>query len=194
MVSLAVNNRQIDSWEVPAGGTFFRRIVLEPGTLAADSAFSRLVASYASPGRPRNVRLTQFAVASPADVFFVQHAGWNEIEYSKELQRRWRWTTGRAQTFVNSGGRDLTVTVTGESPLRYFDAPPKVTVRAGTQVLAAAEPAGDFKLTANVPAAALAAADGMLTIETDRTFVPHERSGSPDMRTLGLRIFSFDVR
>ena len=195
VISLSVNNHPLDRWDLPAGGTFFRRIVLEPGALAGESAFSRLVASYASAsGSPQSVRLTQFAVASPADTFFVQHAGWNEIEYSKELQRRWRWTTGRAQTFVNAGGRDVTLTIAGESPLRYFDAPPKVTVRAGNQLLAAAEPSEDFEWVVKVPAAALAAADGMITIETDKTFVPHERSGSPDRRTLGLRIFSFEVR
>ena len=73
---------------------------------------------------PRERAAHAVGVASP-NVFFVQHAGWNEIEYSKDLQRRWRWTTGRAQTFVNSGGRDLTLTLAGESPLRYFDAPPR---------------------------------------------------------------------
>jgi hypothetical protein len=30
--------------------------------------------------------------------------------------------------------------------------------------------------------------------ETDKTFVPNERSGSPDKRRLGLRIFQFDVK
>ena len=180
---------------MPARGSFFKRIVLEPGTLAGGTALGRLVASYASPsGRPQSVRLTPFAVASPNDPFLVQHEGWNEIEYSKELQRRWRWTTGRAQTFVNAGGRDLTLAIAGESPLRYFEAPPRVTVRAGNQVLATAEPSGDFQLTVRMSAAALAAADGMVTIETDKTFVPHERSGSPDMRTLGLRIFQFEIR
>ena len=101
---------------------------------------------------------------------------------------------GRAETFVNAGGRDLTLTLAGESPLRYFDAPPRVTVRAGSQVLATAQPSDDFEMTVKVPAAALAASDGMLTIETDKSFVPHERSGSPDRRTLGLRIFEFRGR
>ena len=144
-VSLTIDDRAIDRWDVPAGGRFFRRIALEPGMLAGNAPFSRLVASYASPsGRPQSVRLTQFAVASPNEAFLVQHAGWNEIEYSRELQRRWRWTTARAQTFVNSGGRDLTLAIAGESPLRYSDAPPRVTIRAGNQVLATAEPSGDF--------------------------------------------------
>jgi hypothetical protein len=193
-VALSIDGRAIDKWEIPAGGGFFKRIML-PEAMAGAPAFGRLVASYASPaGRPQSVRLTQFAVGLPSELFFVQHAGWNEIEYSKDLQRRWRWTSGHAQTFINSGGRDRTLTLNGESPLRHFDAPPHVVVRAGTHVLATAEPSNDFELTVKIPAAALAASDGMLTVETDQTFVPHERSGSPDRRTLGLRIWRFDVR
>jgi hypothetical protein len=69
-----------------------------------------------------------------------------------------------------------------------------VTVRAGSQVLATATPSDDFELNVKVPAAALAASDGVLTIETDQSFVPHERSGSPDRRTLGLRIFEMRIR
>ena len=194
-VSLNINSQTIDTWEVPSGGTFFKRIGLKPGVLAGSSGFNQLVASYASPeGQPYRVRLTQFALDSPEALFFVQHSGWYEIEYSQAIQRRWRWTSGRAQTFVNSGGRDVTMTIAGESPRRYFDAPPRVSVRAGNQVLATAQPFEDFELSVKVPASVLAAADGMVTIETDRTFVPHERSGSPDKRALGLRIFRFDVR
>ena len=193
-VALSLDGRAIDKWDIPAGGGFFKRIML-PGAMAGAPAFGRLVASYASPaGRPQSVRLTQFAVGLPSELFFVQHAGWNEIEYSKDLQRRWRWTTGGAQTFINSGGQDRILTLNGESPLRHFDVPPHVVVRAGSQVLATAEPSEDFELTVKIPAAALAASDGMLTVETDQTFVPHERSGSPDRRTLGLRIFRFDIR
>jgi hypothetical protein len=169
-------------------------LTLPAGSLSNGRPLSRLVASYATPdGRPQRVRLTQFAIAPPDVVFAVQHAGWNESEYSKEMQHRWRWTTARAETFINSAGKDVTLKLRGESPLRYFDAPPRVVVRAGNQVLATAQPSADFELTVTVPAATLAAADGMVSIETDKTFVPHERSGSPDRRTLGLRIFDFTV-
>ena len=86
------------------------------------------------------------------------------------------------------------ITIGGESPLKYFDAPARIVVRAGAHVLATAAPSADFEIAMKVPAAALQAADGMITIETDKTFVPSQRSGSPDKRTLGLRIFRFDVR
>lgn len=194
-VSATVEGRRIGEWQLAPGGRFLIREVLEPGVLANGKPYNRLVASYAGKdGKPLPIRLTQFAVASPDAVFAIQHAGWNEIEYSKELQRRWRWTTTSAETFVNSGGRDVTLTIAGESPLRYFDAAPHVIVRAGNQVLATATPTDDFELVAKVPAASLAAADGTITIQTDKTFVPHERTGAADMRTLGLRIFRFEVR
>jgi Protein of unknown function (DUF2723) len=193
-VSVSIDGRPIEQMNVPAGGKFFKRILLEPVDLpGGENRFMRLVASYASPaGGPQSVRLTQFAAGSPTDVFFVHHAGWNEIEYGKDLQRRWRWTTGRAQTFINSGGRDVLLTIAGESPLRYFDAPPTVTVKAGNRVLTTSQPSGDFELMVKVPGDSLGA-DG-ITIETDKTFVPYERSGSPDHRTLGLRIFRFEIR
>lgn len=194
-VSVAIAGRMVDTFDVPAGGRVFKRIALEAGTLEGDEPFSMLVASYqGSDGRPQRVRLTQLMVASPDSVFHVEHAGWNEVEYSDQMQRRWRWTTARAETFVNAAGRDLTLTLRGESPLRYFDVPPHVTIRAGSQVLATATPSSDFELNVKVPSAALAASDGMLTIETDQSFVPHERSGSPDRRTLGLRIFEMSIR
>ena len=179
---------------MPANDRLFKKIDLPAGTLTGEGAFKRLVISYAAPdGSPEHVRVTEFALESPDDLFFVHDAGWNEIEYNRELQRRWRWTTARAVTFINAAGRDVVVTIAGESPLKYFGRAPHVVVRAGAQVLARAQPTDEFELRVTVPAAALATAGGMLTLETDETFVPHERSGSPDRRVLGLRIFAFDV-
>jgi hypothetical protein len=193
-VTLAIADRVVAEWDVPPGARFFKRIPLEAGALSAAGTFSRLVASYKGPdGRPEKVRLTQLMVASPMSVFHVEYAGWNEVEYSDQMQRRWQWTTGRAETFVNTAGRDLTLRLAGESPLRYFDTPPHVTVRAGSRVLATAQPSSDFDMTVTLPADALAASDGLLTLETDQSFVPYERSGSPDRRTLGLRLFEFQI-
>src|SRR5262249_13198112 len=160
-----------------AGGTSFRRLTLPAGALVGSSPFRRLTVSYADRnGVPEQVRLTQFAIEPPDELFFVQQQGWNEIEYSREQQRRWRLTTGRAVTLINSGGHDAVVTIGGESPLKYFGSAPHVTVKAGNVTLASASPRTDFELRVNVPAAALNKADGMLTIETDKTFVPSERT------------------
>lgn len=194
-LSLRIDDRMMDQWNVEGSRTFFRRVPLRAGTLSGDVPFKRLVVDYGTPeGVPQTIRLTQFALESPHAVFFVQQAGWNEIEYNRDMQRRWRWTTDRAVTFVNSGGRDVVLTIAGESPLKYFDAAPNVVVRAGRRVLAAANPSKDFTLAVKIPAAVLAEADGLIAIETDRTFVPSERSGSPDKRKLGLRIFKFEIQ
>ena len=116
------------------------------------------------------------------------------MEYSDQMQRRWQWTTNRAETFVNSARPRSHADARGRiaAPLLRHGAARHV--RAGSQVLATAQPSSDFELTVKVPAAALAASDGMLTIETDQSFVPHERSGSPDRRTLGLRLFELEIR
>ena len=80
------------------------------------------------------------------------------------------------------------------SPRRRCAVGEHIVVRAGNQILATATPTTDFELTIKVPATVLDAADQTVTIETDKTFVPNERSGSPDKRRLGLRIFKFEVR
>ena len=98
---IACDRRSRDRrWDVAPGARFFKRILLEPGTLAGDGPFTRLVVSYkGADGRPERVRLTQLMIASPQSVFHVEHTGWNESEYSDQMQRRWRWTT--------DSGRDL---------------------------------------------------------------------------------------
>jgi hypothetical protein len=194
-VSLTLNGELIAKLQVAAGRRFFERLPIDSCQPGPGEYFCRLVASYErSNGAPAPIRLTQLAVEPSASVFFVPQAGWNEIEYSRELQRRWRWTTASAVTFVNNAGRDLMLTLAGESPLRYFDSAPRVTIRAGSSILATTSPASDFTVDVKIPAEALQAADGMLTIETDKSFVPHDRNGSPDRRTLGLRVLEFLIR
>jgi hypothetical protein len=91
---------------------------------------------------------------------------------------------------VEAFGQDVQLSIRGESPLRYFQVPPQVVVRAGGTTLASFRPTVDFDWTVRVPAAALAAADGQVTIETDRTFVPDDVTRNGDRRRLALRIFS----
>jgi hypothetical protein len=187
----------IDQWSLAPGQTrFFRRWRLAAGELSGDPGLARLVVSYgASAGNTRAVRLrlTQFAVEPEDSVFGVLHDGWHDFEYSASRQRRWRWSSDRAVTFVNSGGRDVDLAIEGESPMRYFTTPPHVVVRAGTRVLAERNPTTDFSWRITVPAAALQESDGAVTLETDQSFVPGDQSRSPDRRRLGLRIFRFEV-
>jgi hypothetical protein len=195
-MSMTLDGRLVDTWVVSASQpSFLRRLMLPPEQIVGQG-MAELVVSY-GPSRgaaaPPRIWLTQFAAQSPSEIFFVPLEGWWEIEYGAQLQRRWRWLSDRSTTFVNNAGQAVVVRLAGESPLRYFDTPPQIVVRAGGQQLATASPSEDFDLSVRVPAAALAASDGMLTIETDKSFVPGEESGSLDRRRLGLRIFEFDV-
>jgi hypothetical protein len=59
--------------------------------------------------------------------------------------------------------------------------------------LARFRPAGDFTWRVNVPGEALAASDGVITIETDQVYLPGQAEGTADARRLGLRMFEVEV-
>jgi hypothetical protein len=81
----------------------------------------------------------------------------------------------------------------GESPLRYFDTAPTMTLSAGGRVIERLQPSGDWTWNVVVPPDAVAAGGGDLVIRTTQVFVPSEITGSPDTRRLGLRVFALDV-
>jgi len=88
---------------------------------------------------------------------------------------------------------DVRVTMTIESPLRYFDAPASVRVTTGDREIATTLLGSTESWSFLVPGEALAGSGGLLTIETDKTWVPSERDGGADDRRLGLRILAFRV-
>ena len=104
----------------------------------------------------------------------------------------WRWTSAASTVEIRGTHRDRKLVLSGESPLRYFDHAPKVTVRAGDRVLGTFSPSADFSETIALPGTAIAAAGGNVTIETDLTFSPSQ-NGSGDRRNLGLRLYSFRI-
>ncbi len=87
----------------------------------------------------------------------------------------------------------MRITLSIESPLRYFDEAPLVRASAGGRELAVTTISASREWAFDVPADALAASGGMVTIETNRTFVPAETGGGADQRRLGLRVFSIHV-
>ena len=105
----------------------------------------------------------------------------------------WRWTSDRATLRIIGPPRAIRITLTIESPLRYFDAAPMVRARAGEREIAAAAIADSGEWSFEVPADALQASGGAITIETDKTFIPAERGSAPDRRRLGLRVFAIQV-
>ena len=100
----------------------------------------------------------------------------------------------RAVLWVRPVGRDVTLTLTGESPLRYFDSAPDVALTIAGQPLMRFSPAADFSQEIQLPAAQLEAAGGVVAIESNRWFSPADCDGSPDRRHLALRIYQVSVR
>jgi hypothetical protein len=148
--------------------------------------------------QPVAAAVEQFDLQPLDGVMVAYDAGWHEAEFDPMRGLSWRWASDAATLRVWSGGegvgQDVEVTLRAESPRRYFDAAPKVILRAGDRTLATMTPEDDFELTARVPASALRASGGILTLTTDRVFVPAEvRRGSSDRRRLGLRIYDVSV-
>jgi hypothetical protein len=186
----------LDSFET-GPGYFFRLVQLQAGALAKGSGYLPLsVTAEPADGSARRlaVGLEQFDLQSGSVPMIGAESGWYEPEYNPRTAQAWRWTSEHAVLWVRPIGRDVTLTLAGESPLRYFDQAPAVTVAAGSREIARFNPSSDFTQSVVLPADALAAAEGRVTISSDRAFVPAERGGPPDRRRLALRIYSYSVK
>jgi hypothetical protein len=191
---LRIDGRPWQTWIVRPG-FFLREWAVPAGFLAGGDRFARLtIAASAVPQGDVQAAIEQFDLQPLDGIVVGFDRGWYEMEHDPTKRLTWRWAGERADLRVRTGGRDVTVTLRGESPLRYFDAPPEVAWRAGDRVLGRTSPGADFTWTVRVPAEALAASDGVLTLTTSRSFSPSERGENQDRRRLGLRIFEVDVQ
>jgi len=175
----------------------FLEFIAMPYGLQCRDGYTRIVvtarplADTATPVRVP-VAIRQFDVQPVNEIVFGFGAGWHEDEYAGETGLHWRWTSDRAVLQVRGPAGPIRVRVRAESPLKYFDMPPTVTLAAAGRVFGRIEAASDFELDVRVPADAVEAARGALVLETTQSFVPAADGGSTDMRRLGLR--TFDVR
>ena len=179
----------LQEWEA-APGFFLKVFDIPEGRLAGPGSWATLSVESA----PGNIQtaIEQFDVQDDAATLWGYDEGWLEAEYSTALGV-WRWAGDRATLRIAGPPRAVRIAMTIESPLRYFDAPARVRALAGERVLAAASISDTGEWAFDVPADALAASGGAITIETDKTFVPAERSGGSDRRRLGLRVFAIQV-
>ena len=179
-----------------APGFFFQLVPLPGGTFAGGGYLPLTIASHAADlsGRAVPVGLEQFDLQGHGIPMVGVESGWQEPEYNPLTYLSWRWTTERATLWVRPAGRDVTLTLSGESPLKYYEAAPAVSVSVAGTSVARFTPSADFTQEIVLPAAALAASDGRVVIESDKWFVPGERDGSADRRHLALRVYSFAVR
>jgi hypothetical protein len=194
-ITVTLDGATVDTWTVAreeAGTPFVRFVPLPDGVPGGAGPYAtlRVAARSREAGRAvPEIAIRQFDVQPSGGRPLMAFAnGWYEDEYSPETGQRWRWTGANAQLRLVSS-QSAVLRVRGESPLKYLDAPPTVRVMAGSRTLATFQPSTDFSWTVNVPADALTEARGVVTIETDRTYVPSEVEGSSDVRHLGLRIF-----
>ena len=192
-VSLARGETVLESWDVPPG-FFFRLVSIAAGTLSGEGYLPLRVRAEASTTPAPRVSLEQFDL-QPEGVEMVGFAeGWQEPEYNPTTSRSWRWMSERAVLWVRPIARDVTLTLVGESPLRYFDGPPTIRVAAAGEEVARLAPADDFSLECRLPASLLEKSGGRVLVESDRWFVPAERGEGPDSRHLAVRVYGVGVR
>ena len=195
-ISLALNGQRREVFTVNSG-YFFRLIPLAAGALAGPAgAYVPLTVS-AKPATGSTavipVGLEQFDLQGPGAPMVGAEAGWYEPEYDPRTAKSWRWLSDKGTLWVRPIGRDVTLRLAGESPLKYYDTPAVITVNIGDREIDRFTAGADFTREVRLAADALSAADGKVVIACDKSFVPAERDGSPDRRRLAVRIYSYRV-
>lgn len=190
--TLAIDGQPVESWETGPG--FFLKFFEIPAGRLHGTGWSQLTvqSSPVTGASPIETAIEQFDLQDAGSLIWGYGDGWQEAEFNQTLGV-WRWTSERSTLQVTGPPQSLRVTLKVESPLRYFTEAPVVHARAGALELASTTISGDQEWTFDVPASALAAASGAITIETDKTFVPADRGNGADHRRLGLRIFAISV-
>ena len=187
--TVSIDGVALQEWESPPG--FFLKVFDVPaGRLTGPGTWATL--SVQSTPSAIQTAIEQFDLQDEGATMWGYDEGWQEPEYSMALGV-WRWMSDRATLRIAGPPRAVRITMTVDSPLTYFDAPATVRARAGERELAVStlSAAGDWSFT--VPAEALAASGGAITLETDKTFVPAERGNGSDRRRLGVRVFAIHV-
>lgn len=194
-VALSLNGSPLTVLEAKPG-FFLHRLPLPPGSLAGTGYIPLEVSSSAAGGSNRilAVGLEQFDLQGEGTPMIGLEQGWYEAEYNPRTARSWRWIAEKSVLWVRPVGRNVTLTLTGESPLKYYDTAPALAIAVGDREVARFNPSSDFTQEIVLPADALSSADGRVVITSDKFFVPAQRDGSLDQRHLALRIYSYSVK
>jgi len=192
-ITVAADARPIAGFTVTPG-YFLESVNVPAGALLGEgyaqlTVTAQATASAATPP----VAIEQFDFQPADHVQFGYDEGWFEPEYNPSTAQSWRWMSERAALRVHHAGQPIALRLSGESPLRYYESAPTLRISAGDRVLAEITPSSDFSVEVRVPADAMAAAQGRLTLTSDRAFVAGEREGTADRRRLALRIYSVTV-
>jgi hypothetical protein len=185
-----------DRWTLTFEERNFLRFLDVPEGLAGGSGHGRLTISSRTAGgdsRRALVGVRQFDIQPEDRLLYGFAEGWHEEELDPTTGRRWRWTSERSVLRIKGPAGAVRITVKGESPLRYFNAPPTVRVTAAGRVIAQFRPDADFDWTITVPAGDIERAGGVIAIETDPVYLPGPAEGTADERHLGLRVYECRV-
>jgi hypothetical protein len=193
-VTLRVGGQALGGFDVEPG-FFFDVIPVPANTFAGVDPYVPLqvTSDTGSAHREIPVALEQFDLQPNGIPMVGLSDGWYEPEYNPAIARAWRWAADRSTLWVRPIGRDVTLVLEGESPLRYFPSAPQVTVTLSGHEVGRFSPAADFQQRIVLPAGALTAAQGRVVMQSDRSFVPGERDRTGDRRRLALRIYSYSV-
>jgi hypothetical protein len=183
---VSIDDRVIDERDI-APGSFLQMLDLPPGALEGAGEYATVSAAASS----ERTAIEQFDAQSAGRVVFGFDAGWHEHEYEPATGREWRWTSERATLRIRAEGHALTLFLRGVTERSGTS---HIVVRVGDRILAQETVGAGLALSIGIPADILSAHDTILTIESDQTHVPAERSRrSPDRRRLGLRVFECRV-
>ncbi len=189
-----LDGQEIARWPVsPPERNFLQWIDLPSGVPAGEGPYATLTVGVDNPPRSRPVGLEFFDAATHDDVLWVYSRGWHEPEQQSGTGLSWRWMSGTAHLTVAAPQGDLSLTISGESPVRYFAQGVDLIVRSGDVEIGRRHIRDDFTESFVLPAAARAASRSDITLEVSRTFVPAERGDNADRRQLGLRVFDLRI-
>ena len=194
---LTIDGRPIDEWQLDPrqGANVLRVLELPAGTLDGPGGYAHLTISAravtAGTATPP-VAIRQFDIQPATGMLHAFDVGWHEDEYENTTGLRWRWSSGRSVLRVLPP-QAVRLRLRGESPLRYFDAPPAVRIVAGTHLVAEKRPDDDFDWEIVISDDVMRSSSGTITIETQPVYLPGRAEGTADTRELGLRLFEIDV-
>jgi hypothetical protein len=188
---VAVDGRDVAQWDSPPG-FFLHQFALAAGAIGGEGLAPLTIRAISREGGTPATAIEQFDAQSAGALMWGYDEGWHEAEYNPSVGL-WRWTSERSTLRVLNAHADVAVTLSVEPPSRYFDEAVHVRMVAGDQVVGEATMTDQNVWRVVVPRDAVARADGRVTIETNQTFVPADRTGVRDVRRLGLRVFGVNV-
>jgi hypothetical protein len=186
-IEVAFDDQPVERWSV-GPGQFLRRVAIPAGRLAG-SGYARLTVAARPTAADVPLTVQQFDLQSSGTAVWAFGEGWHQAEIDQRSRRPFRWSRARAELLILQAARDVDLVLEVDSPLKYFDEPPIVTISAGEEVLARTRVDGPFTWRLRVPVAALTRSSGIVAITTDRAFRPAD-AGSVDRRELALRFFT----